>query len=515
MDIYTNAKLLFYSFDFIGLVPQLRIFKYDSYKSIFSTIISIIIIISSIGFSLYSIIDYIKFNNPSISYLKRYDNASNNTILLKDTLFMFKAVGYCNNFQNKYNLDFEYKAFYYNGERNEKLKIEQCKIGNNINSKFKDELEKKDNYTINQFYCISSENYSIPIFYTPGAISYNKGYLLIDIYNYDCQNTSFYISLLTENDIIDHDNKKNPIIISPYYFNSQLYPPASFIRLDYKFEFIRYEDDDGYFFQNSKNFNALGISEIDRDINNRIDHSHIGRILFEQSEKNYSHYKRSYLKIQSFLADMMSIINILIVIGKIIGKILLQKKMNKDIVRSLLNKNIYQKIIESSGIEKNKKEKKLFSKLNERTINSEIKDIKKEKLNSQDNSKKFFKFNKLHSKADLFLEKKIGKKANKSKMMKITILKKLNMLDIIKSYFFDNNKTKLINICDKFVSKDLCIERILDRLYQLEKIFYILSKEELSKLNLHINKKFSEISYYIKEIYKDKNRKIIKKEINK
>ena len=100
-------------------------------------------------------------------------------------------------------------------------------------------------------------------------------------------------------------------------------------------------------------------------------------------------------------------------------------------------------------------------------------------------------------------------------MMKITILKKLNMLDIIKSYFLDNNKTKLINICDKFVSKDLCIERILDLLYQLEKIFYILSKEELSKLNLHINKKFSEISYYIKEIYKDKNRKIIKKEINK
>ena len=65
----SNAKLFFYSFDFIGIVPQFRILKYDSYKSIFSTIISIIITISSIVFTIYSIIDYIKFNNPSLSYL--------------------------------------------------------------------------------------------------------------------------------------------------------------------------------------------------------------------------------------------------------------------------------------------------------------------------------------------------------------------------------------------------------------------------------------------------------------
>ena len=82
----TNSKLFLCAFDFMGLIPQFRILKYDNYKSIFSTIISIIIILSSIAFSIYSIIDYIKFNNPSISYLKKYDN---NTIFLKDNLFKF------------------------------------------------------------------------------------------------------------------------------------------------------------------------------------------------------------------------------------------------------------------------------------------------------------------------------------------------------------------------------------------------------------------------------------------
>ena len=55
--------------------------------------------------------------------------------------------------------------------------------------------------------------------------------------------------------------------------------------------------------------------------------------------------------------------------------------------------------------------------------------------------------------------------------------------------------------------KDLCVERILGRIYELEKIFNLLSKEELIKLNLYIDKKFSRISYYINGIYIDEKKK--------
>ena len=127
-----KIKLFLYTFDFIGMVPQFRILKYDSYKSIFSIIISIIIIISSIGFAIYSIIDYIKFNNPSISYLIRFDNKLNNTIFLKDTLFMFRAY---RTYLDSSEADLNFIGYYYNNFEYIELNIERCQIGKNITLK--------------------------------------------------------------------------------------------------------------------------------------------------------------------------------------------------------------------------------------------------------------------------------------------------------------------------------------------------------------------------------------------
>ena len=157
-----KIKSFLYTFDFIGMVPQFRILKYDSYKSIFSSIISIIITIASIVFSIYSIIDYLKFNNPTIYYLQRYDNQLNNTIFLKDTLFMFRA-------SDIYGAkDINFRAFYKKkGHAVIDLNVERCQMGKNINIKFKDHLEKKNNDKINKYYCISSEHGNLPLFSNP------------------------------------------------------------------------------------------------------------------------------------------------------------------------------------------------------------------------------------------------------------------------------------------------------------------------------------------------------------
>ena len=63
--------------------------------------------------------------------------------------------------------------------------------------------------------------------------------------------------------------------------------------------------------------------------------------------------------------------------------------------------------------------------------------------------------------------------------------------------------------------KDLCVDRILGRLYELEKILNLLSKEERSKLNSFIDKKFSKISNYINEIYIELKKKKNYKKTNK
>ena len=502
-----NTKLFFYSFDFTGLIPQFRIFKNDRYKSIFSTILSIIIILSSIGFSIYSIIEYLQFNNPSISYLKKYDNE---TIFLKDNLFMFRADGICRDISvNKLKL--KYNVSYTFGEGNTTfLNIEPCEIGKNINIEFKDDLDKKYRQRINEFYCISSEHENLSLYYRPSSSIDRMSYITIDIYNEMCEKYNFYIELITENDIIDHYNK-NPIIASSHYYKSHWYTSNFFFDLNYMFGFIRYENDNGLFFQNSEYFMAVEMSEINHDIDIRSHPNYIASIKYAQNEKNSSHYRRSYIKIQSLLADIMSIINIMIEIGKIISSILLQKKMNKDIVRSLLNKNIYTKIKEHSITEKNKKVKRLFNNAKDISTNSEKKDIKNltEKSNVRDNTNKLIK---LSTKRDLFFEKKLLEEhTNRVNMMKITIMKKINFFDIIKSYFYHKSKKlELINYCDNFVMEDLCVERILGRLYELEKIFNLLSTKKLSKLNSHLNEKLGKIYNSINEIYREERKKFIK-----
>ena len=251
------------------------------------------------------------------------------------------------------------------------------------------------------------------------------------------------------------------------------------------------------------------LSEISSD---KYDSESLATITFGQSDKYYTYYKRSYQKIQSLLADIMSIVNILIGIGKIISNFILKKQMNKDIVRNLINRNIYQKIKECSLIEKNKKEKRLFDNINEKSANLERKEINiKEKSNIKDNS------NKLNlSKNDLFFEKKFEKMVNinKKKISKIYIFNKISFLDIIKSHFcFKEKKIKLINICDDLVMKDLCVDSMLGRLYEFEKLFSLISKKKLSKLNLHINTKFRTIYNYIKEINKESKKKMNNRDI--
>ena len=181
-----KIKLFLYTFDFIGMVPQFRILKNDSYKSIFSSIISIIITIASIVFSIYSIIDYLKFNDPSISYLNRFDNELNNTIFIKDILIMFR-------FFNKFNSDIDFSVYYESELKSTKLNVERCQMGKNINIKFKDHLEKKNNDKINKYYCISSEHGNLPLFSNPMTFRTESlvHFLIID------ENNSFLNTTIT------------------------------------------------------------------------------------------------------------------------------------------------------------------------------------------------------------------------------------------------------------------------------------------------------------------------------
>ena len=78
---------------------------------------------------------------------------------------------------------------------------------------------------------------------------------------------------------------------------------------------------------------------------------------------NYDLYRRTFIKFQSFLADVMSLINLLITISKVITEILLYKKMHKDIIKIIITnkeKEIFQnklKLKKVFDVDENKGEK--------------------------------------------------------------------------------------------------------------------------------------------------------------
>ena len=87
-------KSLLLKSDFIGFTPQLRIFEETRYTSVFSSILSIVIIMFSVAFVFYSFLDYLN-QNPSIHYYKNNDLITNKTYTLSNSLFMFDNFFIC------------------------------------------------------------------------------------------------------------------------------------------------------------------------------------------------------------------------------------------------------------------------------------------------------------------------------------------------------------------------------------------------------------------------------------
>ena len=87
-------------------------------------------------------------------------------------------------------------------------------------------------------------------------------------------------------------------------------------------------------------------------------------------------------------------------------------------------------------------------------------------------------------------------------------MKNLKINSIIKSFFCcEDKKTKIINLCEDIVEKDICIERILKRLYLIENEFDIIKNKNFFEIQNIIDN----ISNESNEIRKDKIKKISKK----
>ena len=156
-----KIKSLLYKFDFIGLIPQFRILEETRYKSVFSSFLSIAVVIFSIAFVVYSFIDYLH-QNPHLQYYKNNDYSTNKTYTISNSLLMFKNDFYC--FSNDSDIS-KLIVTKWDGPRNnllyEYINYEPCELGKNLDIKYKniiETFERIEKTNISEYTCLNFNN---------------------------------------------------------------------------------------------------------------------------------------------------------------------------------------------------------------------------------------------------------------------------------------------------------------------------------------------------------------------
>ena len=192
-------------------------------------------------------------------------------------------------------------------QRFETPEFEPCELGKNINLKYKDLIRKFNSiekWNSDTYFCINYNSVNMKNFtlYSHPIIPYEEENSL-DIYiKTDCEDYSLNLKLVTENDFIDHNNKDNPIV--PYYKRNEYHiNNGNKKNLNYYYQYIKHELNDGFIFNNKKIINGIGdagIAEIDTNIGPNI----IFAITFKINNANYDYYLTHLKNFKHFLQKL-------------------------------------------------------------------------------------------------------------------------------------------------------------------------------------------------------------------
>ncbi len=223
---------------------------------------------------------------------------------------MFQLIGTKNG--NIFNSSIGYyKGLYYIMYNNGTLEmiplnISKCEFGKNVDYSYSNIISKETSFgkTIEQFYCIDY-NGNLSLFYNP-----NIGFSCINLYvilknDSNIPAEDIQPLIVTENNIINHNNKDNPIKKSFIYHYTTGFSSIDYTTIIYSFQYIKYESDNGLLFKMNKQYNGMIFSNMNFFKNNNIDiynlnnyldispNSIISTITFNINQSNFDIYKRS------------------------------------------------------------------------------------------------------------------------------------------------------------------------------------------------------------------------------
>ena len=341
--------------DLLGPTPSLTIFKDNRYKSLKSAIMSIIGIIAIIAFSVYSINDFFMFNNPSIIYFKDNTIAKKITINLNDILFMFRLN---EDISNDREIKLDGNLIYESGKT--KIRFEKCELGKNIDRKHEELITKFDTTSEknhSNYYCISKKDSNITIFNDKLE---GEKYIMISIFTFEGYPSHSYngkyISYVVQSDSINHLDRNNPLKKGYAFGDTKVFTNSEIIYPVIFLNYIEYETDNGIFFTSNeiykgiefsnqqdkmpKNYKYFVIKDSGEEFSNVIDFNSqinvIGIIFLRINGQFIERYKRIYPKLQSLIADIISTIQLILLIYEFLTNNLYSNKIRVEIIKSIL-----------------------------------------------------------------------------------------------------------------------------------------------------------------------------------
>jgi hypothetical protein len=346
--------------DFLGIEPQTFIFKARSYKTIFSSVISLITLLAIIILSTY--FSTLVFDRKQMSLISGQSNDFVNSLdfnKIPILLFASRSNGEVFNYSVYYPI-MQMWTYYpeYDGTPNiTDIPLKTCEES--------DFLEYSYLFTkfvnLNTYLCINRSGLNLTIFGTPG--DYINGYNRIQIYNTRCVNNSIYNPKEDKNSCMSPDQINTVLSGSPMHFyvtypdnvldmKNSTNPFNVYLRTDdfsmpvlalykytYFFKKTTVHSDCGYVFEdNQHTATSFQFDKIESTLllgSKLIFPEAFGQISFVLSSKADIHF-RSYIKIQSLLANIGGVINCLYLMSKFIVwyftyKIMLLKYFNNRV----------------------------------------------------------------------------------------------------------------------------------------------------------------------------------------
>lgn len=112
--------------------------------------------------------------------------------------------------------------------------------------------------------------------------------------------------IVYENNLINHNHKDSPISEGISFQFIQGFSYNEYTSVNYYFQYLKYETDDGLFFDNIKYLRGISFLDMsyyrsnqnmgNLDLNS---YSIIGDIIIELNKSNYDYYRRTYKKLQT------------------------------------------------------------------------------------------------------------------------------------------------------------------------------------------------------------------------